>query len=97
MVVRTNCEHIYIRLTITYRQNKTNNASLLNKHAICLCSATTNQGMSPDVEIRSSTFVNRLLVLMRTRASEGMEAGKITTTDRVSHRRVSCCVSLNRQ
>lgn len=68
MVMGANCEHICIRLTITYRQYKTNSMSLLNKHAIYLCVATINQGMSPDVEILSNTFVKQLLVLTRTHA-----------------------------
>lgn len=31
--------------SITYRQNKINSMSLLNKHAICVCFGNTNQGM----------------------------------------------------
>lgn len=93
MVMRANGEHICTQLTITYRQNKTNSVSLLNKHAICLRFAPTNQGTSPDAEIRSSAFAGAD-TYARTRE---MEAGKITTTDRVSYRPVSRCVSLNRQ
>lgn len=98
MVKRANCEHICMRLTTAYGQTKTNSMSLLNKYAICLCFATTNQGMSPDVEIQSSTFINRLMVLTRTHArTREMGAGKITTTERVSYRPISRCVSLNGQ
>lgn len=63
MVMGKKCANIHVYDSITYRKNKINSMSVLNKHAIQVCFGTTNQEMSIDEEIWSSTFVNPLLFL----------------------------------